>query len=284
MANLPFMTLFLHWVVAPQATSERDGIRHAFRTRKTRVRSAARARSCASRPSRLVSRHLCRGNRVQHPWRRIIWNSSGRSPSSRPRSRSSPSSRRPPDPAPSTPRSTRCASASASMRRETYAHLDAWQKTQIARHPQRPHFVDYVGGLIEEFVELRGDRKFADDQAIMGGLGRFRGQPVVVIGQEKGHDTTTRIKHNFGMAPARGLPQGGAPDGPGRAVRPAGAVVRRHRRRLSGHRSARSAASPRRSPARTERCLTLVDADDRGDHRRRRLAAARSASPRPTGC
>jgi acetyl-CoA carboxylase carboxyl transferase subunit alpha len=92
----------------------------------------------------------------------------------------------------------------ADLRRETYAHLDAWQKTQIARHPQRPHFVDYVGGLIEEFVELRGDRKFADDQAIMGGLGRFRGNPVVVIGQEKGHDTTTRIKHNFGM----GRPEG----------------------------------------------------------------------------
>jgi acetyl-CoA carboxylase carboxyl transferase subunit alpha len=92
----------------------------------------------------------------------------------------------------------------AELRRQTYANLDAWQKTQIARHPQRPHFVDYVGGLIEEFVELRGDRKFADDQAIMGGLGRFRGHPVVVIGQEKGHDTTTRIKHNFGM----GRPEG----------------------------------------------------------------------------
>jgi acetyl-CoA carboxylase carboxyl transferase subunit alpha len=92
----------------------------------------------------------------------------------------------------------------ADMRRETYAHLDAWQKTQIARHPQRPHFVDYVSGLIEEFVELRGDRKFADDQAIMGGLGRFRGQPVMVIGQEKGHDTTTRIKHNFGAARPEG--------------------------------------------------------------------------------
>jgi len=90
------------------------------------------------------------------------------------------------------------------LRRQTYAHLDAWQKTQIARHPQRPHFVDYVGGLIEEFVELRGDRKFADDQAIVGGLGRFRGQPVVVIGQEKGHDTNSRIKHNFGM----GRPEG----------------------------------------------------------------------------
>ncbi|HEY3797642.1 MAG TPA: acetyl-CoA carboxylase carboxyltransferase subunit alpha [Caulobacteraceae bacterium] len=90
------------------------------------------------------------------------------------------------------------------MRRDTYAKLDAWQKTQIARHPQRPHFIDYVGGLIEEFVELRGDRKFADDQAIMGGLGRFRGQGVVVMGLEKGHDTTTRIKHNFGAARPEG--------------------------------------------------------------------------------
>jgi acetyl-CoA carboxylase carboxyl transferase subunit alpha len=89
-------------------------------------------------------------------------------------------------------------------RAEVYAHLDAWQKTQIARHPQRPHFVDYAAGLIEEFVELRGDRKFADDQAILGGLGRFRGMPVMVIGQEKGHDTTTRIKHNFGAARPEG--------------------------------------------------------------------------------
>ncbi len=92
----------------------------------------------------------------------------------------------------------------AEMRRETYANLDAWQKTQIARHPQRPHFVDYAAGLVEEFVELRGDRKFADDQAVMGGLGRVRGQPVVGIGQEKGHDTTTRIKHNFGAARPEG--------------------------------------------------------------------------------
>ena len=90
------------------------------------------------------------------------------------------------------------------LRKDTYAHLDAWQKTQIARHPERPHFVDYVAGLIEDFVELRGDRKFADDQAIVGGLARFRGQPVMVIGQEKGHDTTTRIKHNFGAARPEG--------------------------------------------------------------------------------
>jgi acetyl-CoA carboxylase carboxyl transferase subunit alpha len=90
------------------------------------------------------------------------------------------------------------------QRVETYSRLDAWQKTQIARHPERPHFVDYLKGLIEEFVELRGDRAFADDQAIIGGLGHFRGRPVMVIGQEKGHDTTSRIKHNFGAARPEG--------------------------------------------------------------------------------
>jgi acetyl-CoA carboxylase carboxyl transferase subunit alpha len=90
------------------------------------------------------------------------------------------------------------------MRREAYSNLDAWQKTQVARHPERPHFVDYVAALIDEFQELRGDRKFADDQAIMGGLGRFRGQPVVVIGHEKGRDTVTRVKHNFGYARPEG--------------------------------------------------------------------------------
>jgi acetyl-CoA carboxylase carboxyl transferase subunit alpha len=90
------------------------------------------------------------------------------------------------------------------LREEAYSDLDAWQKTQVARHPDRPHFVDYVGALIEEFQELRGDRKFADDQAIMGGLGRFRGRPVVVMGHEKGRDTVTRVKHNFGYARPEG--------------------------------------------------------------------------------
>jgi acetyl-CoA carboxylase carboxyl transferase subunit alpha len=86
------------------------------------------------------------------------------------------------------------------LRREAYANLDAWQKTQVARHPDRPHFVDYVAALIDEFQELRGDRKYADDQAIMGGLGRFRGRPVMVMGNEKGRDTVGRVKHNFGYA------------------------------------------------------------------------------------
>jgi acetyl-CoA carboxylase carboxyl transferase subunit alpha len=90
------------------------------------------------------------------------------------------------------------------MRAEAYSNLDAWQKTQVARHPERPHFVDYVAALIEDFQELRGDRKFADDQAIMGGLGRFRGMPVLVMGHEKGRDTVTRVKHNFGYARPEG--------------------------------------------------------------------------------
>jgi acetyl-CoA carboxylase carboxyl transferase subunit alpha len=90
------------------------------------------------------------------------------------------------------------------MRARLYTSLDAWQKTQVARHPARPHLVDYLGALMEDFVELKGDRAFADDQAILGGTAWFRGRPVVVIGHEKGCDTATRIKHNFGMARPEG--------------------------------------------------------------------------------
>lgn len=81
---------------------------------------------------------------------------------------------------------------------EIYSKLNAWQKTQVARHPQRPHFVDYAKTLFQEFTPLAGDRKFSEDAAIQAGLARFRGQPVAVIGQEKGNDTKSRIKHNFG--------------------------------------------------------------------------------------
>jgi acetyl-CoA carboxylase carboxyl transferase subunit alpha len=91
------------------------------------------------------------------------------------------------------------------LRREAYAKLDTWQKAQVARHPERPHTVDYIAGLIEDFVELRGDRRFGDDQAIVGGLGQFRGVAVVVMGHEKGHDTTTRIKHSFGSVRPEGF-------------------------------------------------------------------------------
>jgi len=90
------------------------------------------------------------------------------------------------------------------LRKKTYAGLDPWMKTQVARHPQRPHFVDYVEGLFTDFVELKGDRQFGDDQAILGGLARFRGRPVVLMGHEKGHDTQTRLTHNFGMARPEG--------------------------------------------------------------------------------
>ncbi len=87
---------------------------------------------------------------------------------------------------------------------QTYGKLSPWQKTLVARHPDRPHFMDYVGGLFEEFTPLAGDRCFADDKAVIGGLARFRGRSVVVIGHEKGRDTEGRIAHNFGMARPEG--------------------------------------------------------------------------------
>ncbi len=87
---------------------------------------------------------------------------------------------------------------------DLYANLDPWQKTQVARHPERPHTLDYIRELITDFTPLAGDRKFAEDHAIIGGPGRFRGEPVMVIGQEKGHDLASRQKHNFGMARPEG--------------------------------------------------------------------------------
>ncbi len=87
---------------------------------------------------------------------------------------------------------------------DLYAKLDPWQKTQVARHPERPHCMDYIDGLITDFTPLAGDRKFAEDLAIVGGAGRFNGRPVMVIGQEKGHDTQSRIARNFGMARPEG--------------------------------------------------------------------------------
>jgi acetyl-CoA carboxylase carboxyl transferase subunit alpha len=87
---------------------------------------------------------------------------------------------------------------------ETYSELTPWQKTQVARHPERPHFRHYVDGLVEDFTPLSGDRSFAEDQAILGGIGRLSGRSVMVIGHEKGSDTEGRIKHNFGMARPEG--------------------------------------------------------------------------------
>ena len=87
---------------------------------------------------------------------------------------------------------------------EIYAKLTPWQKTQVARHPDRPHTTDYVKHLIQDFTPLAGDRSFGEDEAIVTGLGFFRGRRVALIGQEKGSDTESRIKHNFGMARPEG--------------------------------------------------------------------------------
>ncbi|MEL6750524.1 MAG: acetyl-CoA carboxylase carboxyltransferase subunit alpha [Pseudomonadota bacterium] len=87
---------------------------------------------------------------------------------------------------------------------ELYKKLDPWQKTQVARHPDRPHLRDYVTTLIDDWEPLAGDRNFAEDHAVQAGIGRFRGRSVAVIGHEKGHDTETRLKHNFGMARPEG--------------------------------------------------------------------------------
>jgi len=99
---------------------------------------------------------------------------------------------------------TRLEAKAAAALQELYAALTPWQKTQVARHPQRPHCLDYVGALIGDFVPLAGDRKFSEDEAIVGGFGRFRGESVCVIGHEKGSNTESRLKHNFGMARPEG--------------------------------------------------------------------------------
>ena len=94
--------------------------------------------------------------------------------------------------------------------RDTYSRLTPWQKTLVARHGERPHFKDYVAGLFDDFMPLAGDRAFGDDQAILGGFANFRGRKVMVIGHEKGDDTASRLRHNFGM---------GKPEGYRKAIR-----------------------------------------------------------------
>ena len=88
--------------------------------------------------------------------------------------------------------------------KSSYSNLSPWEKSQVARHPDRPHCLDYVHALIEDFTPLCGDRLFADDEAMVGGIGRFKNISVVVLGQEKGHDLETRVKYNFGMAKPEG--------------------------------------------------------------------------------
>src|SRR6187431_277070 len=99
---------------------------------------------------------------------------------------------------------SRLQAKAAQTLKELYDALTPWQKTQVARHPERPHCLDYVGALITDFVPLSGDRKFGDDPAIVGGFGRFRGESICIIGHEKGSSTESRLKHNFGMARPEG--------------------------------------------------------------------------------
>jgi acetyl-CoA carboxylase carboxyl transferase subunit alpha len=98
----------------------------------------------------------------------------------------------------------RLESKAAQALEELYAQLTPWQKTQVARHPERPHCLDYIGALISDFTMLAGDRKYGEDDAIIGGFGRFRGESICVIGHEKGSSTESRLKHNFGMARPEG--------------------------------------------------------------------------------
>ncbi len=102
------------------------------------------------------------------------------------------------------PEVARLEAKASKLLRETYLRLTPWQKAQVARHPERPHFNDYLAGMVDEFVPLAGDRAFADDPAIIGGLGRIDGRRVMVIGHEKGDDTASRLRHNFGMAKPEG--------------------------------------------------------------------------------
>ena len=117
---------------------------------------------------------------------------------------------------------------------DTYAKLTPWQKTQVARHTDRPHCLDYVGGLIEGFTTLAGDRYFAEDAAIVGGIGTFKGRGVLVLGHEKGHDTESSHPAQLRHGAPGGIPESRAADGDGRAVRAAGDDAGRHRRRLPG--------------------------------------------------
>jgi acetyl-CoA carboxylase carboxyl transferase subunit alpha len=98
----------------------------------------------------------------------------------------------------------RMQSKARKMLQQTYSKLSPAQKVLVARHPERPHFLDYISELITDFIPLAGDRNFAEDHALIGGLGRFNGRSCIIIGQEKGYDTETRIKHNFGMARPEG--------------------------------------------------------------------------------
>ena len=166
---------------------------------------------------------------------------------------------------------------------DLYANLTPWQKTLVARHPQRPHFTDFVNALITEFTPLAGDRKFGEDEALMGGFGRFRGESICVIGQEKGASTESRHQAQFRHGAARRLPQGRPADGNGRSIRHSRAVDGRFGRRLSRHR--RRGARTGRSDCALHRRLPGARACPMSrSSPARACRAARSRSRPPTAC
>ena len=152
----------------------------------------------------------------------------------------------------STAKSRSCRPAPAQLVRDTYARLTPWQKVQVARHPGRPHFLDYAKRIFDDFTPLAGDRAFGEDQAVVAGLARFRGRAVAFIGQEKGNDTQEPHQAQFRHGDAGRLSQGGAPVRTGRPLRPAGAVLLRYVGRLSRRHAPKSAARPKPSRARSK--------------------------------
>ncbi len=136
-----------------------------------------------------------------------------------------------------------------SVRGELYKSLTPWQRVLVARHPNRPSFEDFSQRLFSGFTEIHGDRRFADDHALMTGFADYKGQPVLLVGHVKGGDTKEKIFRNFGYAQAGGLSEGDAGDAARREVQPRGDRVRRYAGGVSRVSNRRSAASPRRSPS-----------------------------------
>ncbi len=177
----------------------------------------------------------------------VSWNSNSPSPSSRPRSRSwatRATARRS-----TSPRSWRGCTESRQLTTTIFASLTPWQITQLARHPLRPYTLDYIRLICDEFTELHGDRMFGDDMAIVEGLARIDGKPLMIIGHQKGRDTKEACPPQPRHAQARGLSQGAAPAEDRRALRTAGAHAGRHHGCVSRRveRGARRRAKPSRA-------------------------------------
>ena len=166
---------------------------------------------------------------------------------------------------------------------ELYGALTPWQKTLVARHPQRPHFVDFASALIADFTPLAGDRAFGEDEALLGGFGRFRGEADLRHRPGEGRDHRVPYPPQFRHGAARGLPQGDSADGAGRSLRPSRPVLRRFRPAPIPGSSAEERGQAEAIARSTDAWLVAGRAQCRGDHRRRLLGRRHRASRRPTG-